>query len=467
MKDVLLVAPPLYENVLQAEHPPIALAYLHAVLVGRGLNVELVDMFDWSKGQMESYIRSHPAKALGVNCLTNSRSGARDVSRAVAAHHPGTSVVWGGVHATVMWELILRNYPEVSCLVLGEGEDTAAELFPALLEGRPVDLIAGIASRREGRPERHAARPLITDLDRIPWPSREVLQWDRYPASRYANIVFSTRGCPFQCEFCSAQAQWGRTWRKRRPEAIIDEIEDCLSRYRFSAVSVTGENFTVDRAFVNAFCDEILRRNLRFTWFATGRVGSVDSDTLGKMKAAGCSRIQFGLESGSQTILDNIGKGTTVVQARETAALVQAAGIGFWPYWIVGCPGETAATIDETIALVDEIKPGNADVHVATLYPDCDWYNQAKAKGVISDEYWLTDQNPPVYQVAMDEETIRYHWLRVNLAVIRHWAMARRLGYFLRLFNPLGWYRQGKLLRVPALVLGLLRKVMRREERQC
>jgi anaerobic magnesium-protoporphyrin IX monomethyl ester cyclase len=225
-------------------------------------------------------------------------------------------------------------------VVRGEGEQSMCEIVAAYQAGGDVVALP-------------APRPLATDLDAIAFPARELLPNERYIAygrKKYGyaiTTVMSTRGCPFDCEFCS-NVLFGGSYRERSPGNVVDEIEEALA-LGYDRISFADDVFTLNRRRVVAVCDEIARRGLHFAWECLGRVDSLDFETARLMKAAGCFRIFFGIESGNEEILRLMNKQITTRQAGDAVRAAHAAGLEVGAFFILYYPGETDDTVLDTL----------------------------------------------------------------------------------------------------------------------
>ena len=209
----------------------------------------------------------------------------------------------------------------------------------------------GLAARRHAAPA--PPRPFAPDLDRLPFPARDLLPnaaYIRHGRRRYGSsvtTVMSTRGCPFACEFCS-NVVFGESYRARSPVNVVDEIEQALA-LGYDRISFADDVFTLERDRVTAICDEIHRRGLRFPWECLARVDSVDEELAREMRRAGCTRVYFGIESGNDDVLRLMNKRITAAQARDAVEAAHRAGLEVGAFFILFYPGETDDTVLETL----------------------------------------------------------------------------------------------------------------------
>jgi radical SAM superfamily enzyme YgiQ (UPF0313 family) len=267
---------------------------------------------------------------------------------------PGATAVMGGPHVTFTDEDTLRKFPGVDVIVRGEGEDTTRELIQALEKGESLEKVRGLTFRQNGKVRRTDNRPWIPDLNVLPVPDRTLFPISRYLAMRVPVSVLSSRGCPMDCSFCAGHRMTGRKGRFRNPYQVVDEIE-AAHRLGFEEVCIDDDLFTRKRTHVFAICDEMIRRGLKMDMYIFARVDTVDSELLRKLRAAGCKMICFGLESGNQKILDLADKRATPEKARRAVELCKEVGISPLGSFILGLPGETRETIEETLSFAQSL----------------------------------------------------------------------------------------------------------------
>ena len=224
-----------------------------------------------------------------------------------------TTVVFG-THVTVLDKECLTAFPAIDCIIRNEPEMTLAVLVKTLTEGGCLTDVAGITFRTDtGTTVANPPRPYLEDLDSLPLPAWHLLDLDRYRLPLKGKpflMVAPLRGCPFNCSFCTCQTYYGKRLRKRSVESVLRELEYDGERFGIRDFFIWAETFVVDRAYVAALCRGIIERGLRISWTSNSRVDTVDKELLTLMAQAGCWMISYGIESGSQKILDEADKGT-------------------------------------------------------------------------------------------------------------------------------------------------------------
>ncbi|MBM4286967.1 MAG: radical SAM protein [Deltaproteobacteria bacterium] len=349
--------------------PPLGLAYLAAVLRQEGFAVSLKDAFaerlSWD--DLAAYLKAEAPDILGLSSVTHTIASA---FKAVQLARPHVStIVMGGPHISVYGQEIFQQCPELDLGVVGEGEETITELVTALAAGRSPEGIPGVIGKDFIGPQ----RPLISNLDQLPFPARDLLPLNNYhyalSKGRRVMTLFTSRGCPYHCIFCD-KSIFGSRWRARSAQNILAEIDELVQRFKTYSLIIYDDLFTLNTDRVTEICEGILQRGYRLDWKCESRVNLVDQSslaTLKLMKRAGCSLIAYGVESGNQHALDYLNKKITVEQIRRAFALTHQAGLETMAYFILGLPVESYADGLRTIAFAQEIDP--TYVQFATLSP--------------------------------------------------------------------------------------------------
>jgi anaerobic magnesium-protoporphyrin IX monomethyl ester cyclase len=336
---------------------PLGTLYIAGALERAGLGINFRDYQTWNLGrnpydvkQIAAFL-SDGSPILGVGLMSPMLPFLLKALEAVKERDPGKIVVVGGTGVTGVGEAVLRNFPQVDVVVHGEGEETAVELFGALLNRRPLDGIAGISFRRNGAPVTTAPRSMIRDLDAIPPPAHGLVDLKRY------QIVscLSARGCPFKCTYCYSSMFWQR-YRPRSVTALMDEIEAILGRTGGNHISILDDTFVLEPARVLEFCAELKRRGLSLSWTCFGRVGLMTAELLQALKDAGCEGVGFGVESGSNEVLARIKKGFTREQVIDTIRLTARYFRHMEMFFMYGFPFEERRHFQESISLVEQLR---------------------------------------------------------------------------------------------------------------
>ncbi len=358
MTSVLLIYPyfkPVRDRSV-FRFPPLGVSYVAASLQQAGHDVRLLDCTFLQRSDALRQALAMGAEVVGIYCMVSMMEDCVRFARRLRAHCK--LLVAGGPLPTCDPVPFLEHFDVV---VRGEGEQTMNELLRAHEEGSDLSTVPGIVYRTgadlRGEDEEGvsftAERPFANDLDRIPFPARELLPNERYiqyGRKKYGysiTTVMSTRGCPFRCEFCS-NVVFGGSYRERSPQNVVDEVEEALG-LGYDRISFADDVFTLKSDRVIKICKEIKRRRLRFQWECLGRVDAMDYATALEMKRAGCTRIFFGIESGNDQILKLMNKKITPEQARNAVETAHRAGLQVGAFFILFYPGDTDDTVLDTL----------------------------------------------------------------------------------------------------------------------
>jgi radical SAM superfamily enzyme YgiQ (UPF0313 family) len=344
---IALIAPPY--PLEEAPSPPLGISYVAAACEKAGAEVRIFDYIvrKYSPEKLAKEILAFDPDAVGTTSVTMNYKKAAEILEAAKAIKPSMVTLFGGPHASFDVDNTLTNYPGCDMVVIGEAEQTLAELVPVLNDRSAWDSIRGIAFRKNGSFVRTDPRPLLENLDDLPLPARHLLPLSRYQALGFPVSIITSRGCPNKCIFCLGRKMVGFKVRHRSTERVVDEIESILA-YGMDVINIADDLFTANKQRVIDFCDEVERRGLRFQWSVFARVNTVDVDVLKRMKKAGCHAVSFGIESGNPDMLVRVRKGITLDQARTAVAACKEAGIVAHASFMAGLPGESLQSLHDS-----------------------------------------------------------------------------------------------------------------------
>jgi radical SAM superfamily enzyme YgiQ (UPF0313 family) len=393
---ILLIQPPYPFS--EFPKPSSALMSLGAVLKQQGEEVEILDLLStrYSTEKMDRRLERFKPEVIGVTSVTMNFPLAVQTLQYCKRKVPEAATVMGGPHVTFTDEETLRRFPEVEIVVRGEGEETMRELVRTLAKEETLGKIPGLTFRQDGKILRTEDRPFLPDLDALPMPDRTLFPLSRYLAMRVPVSILSSRGCPMDCSFCVGYRMTGRKGRFRNPLKVVEEIETA-HRLGFEEVCIDDDLFTRKRSHVFSICDEILRRGLEMNLYAFARVDTVDEPLLKKLKEAGCRMICFGLESGNQKILDLAHKRATLGKARRAMDLCKQVGISPFGSFVLGLPGETRETMEETISFAQGLGIPYG-FHLLSPFPGTRVRERAEEFGlkILTDDWSLYDADHAV-----------------------------------------------------------------------
>jgi anaerobic magnesium-protoporphyrin IX monomethyl ester cyclase len=362
-------------------YPPLGLMYVAALLERNGHSCRIIDgnVEDAGFGSLDRMIKRTRPDVLAVQMppsLMDSYSAVlrrlKEGNRLLIAYMGPFPTMNAGRCLEYGADFVVRGEPELTLLELGE----------ALERGGDAGKIRGI-SYKEGKPVHNPDRELIGDLDGLPYPARHLIDNGRYFIP-FANEPFTTiitsRGCPHQCIFCPTRIYFGNTLRLRSIGNVIGEIRECVERYGLRHICFWDDTFNVDMNRAKRLCRAIIRERLRIRWFCLSRVDKVDEELVRLMRLAGCYNIQYGVESASQRVLDNIKKGITVEQIEKAFAMTKKRGISTTGFFMFGNLGETPETMMQTIRFARKLNPDYARFCLATPFPGTEFHEIIRGK---------------------------------------------------------------------------------------
>ncbi len=370
--------------------PPLGLSYIAAVLERSGYEVQIIDakVERLSINEILRRVSVFNPHIIGLSSSTPDFCITKSLAKQIKALGDYTVLI-GGPHVSALPEETMQE----GCFdygILGEGERTVAQLVNAMASGNTHDIpnIKGIVFNNGSQLVRTPPQPYIEDLDTLPFPARHLLpNLKKYNYSWYKYLptatIITTRGCPYQCIFCD-RAVFGNKLRMRSIENILDEIGLLVKEYNIRGIDIVDDLFTVTPERVMEFCNGLIKRNLKISWSCMGRADCINLETLKVMKKAGCWQIGYGIESGNQSILDNIKKNLTLDTIEKAVKWTQEAGIRKSGLFILGLPGETEATMQDTLEFAKKISLDRAVFFTTQPFPGSELYRIALARGEIA-----------------------------------------------------------------------------------
>lgn len=358
MKSTVLVYPPVilggrYKTLATGtEVPPQPLLYLGAVLRDRCSLLDANALHLSVEETVEEILKRNP-KYVGISSPTMLIKTTAEICKEIKVRRPDIVTIVGGPHITALPEETMNNFLHIDIGVIGEGERTIVELVDALDSGKSLKGVNGLIWKYHRTPPRE----YIEDLDTLPYPAWYMLDLSKYQqiAARVDRLpcmsIITSRGCPFQCTFCCRTVFKNRV-RTHSAKYLYDMLLYLKFMYKLRSVSFEDENFVADKKRLYEFCD---MKPTGLTWDCCSHVNSITEETVSKMKQAGCWQINFGIESGNQEILNRIKKNTTLERIEKALAICRKHGIITKGYFIIGHPGETLETIQDTISFAKRI----------------------------------------------------------------------------------------------------------------
>jgi radical SAM superfamily enzyme YgiQ (UPF0313 family) len=334
-------------------------------------------------------IRDFKPDLVGITFLSTKIAAVRHLTDLCRSLRPGVPVVLGGAHPTILPEASLEQ-TGADFIVMGEGEAAFAELADAVESGRRnFENIQGLAFRGPGgKTVVTPPRPLLPDLDALPFPDRESLHRLESYRPDDLSMIMTSRGCPFRCTFCTSI--WERNVRHRSVVDIVDEIEYLIKRFGVRKIFFKDDTFTLSRKRVLTFCDELDRRGIKIVWECLTRIELVDEDLVMRMRRSGLDYLKIGIETGSPRLLQATNKNITLEQIRRGAAILNRIKQKWSAFFMLGYPDEKEEEIRKSWDLIREIRPTYVSMSILAPYPGCRIYYDLEEKGIIGED---TDWN--------------------------------------------------------------------------
>jgi len=362
---------------------PYGLLQLGANALRAGHQVKVLNLSSYSWDKVGAVLDELPADLYGMSCWTANRRGVALVSRAIKLRQPDAHVVVGGPHATPLAKEMLAHHATIDSIATGESDATFLELCTALVEKQPLATIAGLWTRTEdGQIVRGPKRESMKELD------------DLAPVSAYfsTHIVMTSRGCPWACTFCGAETSWGRGFRSQSNAYVLDGIERMVARLPVKMIQIKDDTFTTNKKRVLELCRSIRERRLGFFWSCDTRVDLLTEELLKEMRLAGCQRLSFGVESGSQRILDAIDKKITPDEIIRSTELAKKVGIKVRYFMMLGNRGETVESFNETLAFLERAQPNEYIFSCLSIYPGTIDFDEAVRQGWLDPEVFFQER---------------------------------------------------------------------------
>ena len=376
--------PPGFDSALLLSgdilHIPCGLLSLAAQAKRAGRSVEVLNLFTFTWDRIVEIIKAKPADFFGLSCFTSNRRGTLALARLIREHYPQAHIAAGGPHATALGSDMLEHCSAIDTIVIGEGEETFARLLNAIETGSPPRNIPGTAYRSSGRVLLAPQQPRIDDLDWLAAPC------DYAPD----HILMTSRGCPWDCSFCASTCIWGKTVCSHSPEYVFNVMHVLVNLHGHKALAIKDETFTLNRNRVMVVCRGIIERGLNFLWSCDTRADALDEELLFAMRRAGCVRISLGVESACPEVLARIGKGIAPADVRGAVALARQLGFQIRLYMIAGAPGETRASLEQSIAFIRDVEPTEVIWNPYTLFPGTRDFCAAMQRGEADTEDFFT-----------------------------------------------------------------------------
>lgn len=430
--DIVLIDPPLdyVTKVKSGNLPQIGLLSIAAVLEKAGYSVNYIDAKALGldvETCCNEVVRLQPLY-IGITSVTSAIPIAINLAEVIKTKLD-VPIILGGTHVTACPEITMKKFNSFDVAVIGEGEVTILELLKAMEDNTPLGKVDGIAFRQGKDVVLTKSRKFIENLDDLPFPAWHLLpSLKKYYRPSFtatkktpSNHIITGRGCYGMCIFCDKSVS-GDKIRKHSADYVIEMIEILYNKYGIRDLKIEDDIFVDLKGRAHEICDRLIKKKWDLTWSCQARANNIDLDLLKKMKRAGCWRISYGIESGSQEILDFIRKGITVEQAERAVKLAKRAGIKVNGFFILGHPMETKESIMKTIALMLKLDLDSVSLHFFVPFRGSWAYKNVSKLGTFIDNWEkMREDSPDVFvpNGFSREELIYYKKLSVKKFYLR------------------------------------------------
>lgn len=375
-------------------YPPVGLAQLAGMLRSVGYeHVKIVDAWaeELSETAFLEAVETFNPNIVGCTLWTTNLNSELSILEKIKQRLPDVTTVVGGPHLDVYPRDCIEHSDFIDFGVVGEGEETAVELFDAVRTGTDsLCYIKGIVYRDGKEIVFTGQRPPVKDLDSLPYPDFSGLKVNKYHSDteKLAPFIyiFSTRGCPYACRYCFNSR--GRGYRKHSVDYIIQYIKFLKQRYGIEEVAFMDETFTFDRKRTLLFCKRYREEGIGLPYTIRTRADRVDEETIMALKESGCYRFHYGVESGVQEVLDRMNRKMTLEQIREAIALTKKHGILTSANFMIGYLDESRDTYERTVEFIKELDPDHVNIFITTVLPGTDLYFETLERGILKRDVW-------------------------------------------------------------------------------
>lgn len=391
-KNIVLIYPPMEFGYKRGfGYPPLGILYIASYLQKKGINVKVIDGFIESlkfKELINKILTDKPF-IVGFSAMTCQINSVIKISKKLKKINPSLIIAVGGSHISSTKQELFNFTKDIDYLFYGECE---REFYKFIKNYPNIRDIKGLIYKNNGKIIINDMPDSIKDLDNLPNPNYDFIKIKKYDGYFAKSLpiasLMASRGCSFRCGFCDAYATHGRCLRLRSPKNIVDEMEEKNKKYNIKQFMFQDSTFTLNKKWVYEICKKLNERKLKFKWSCNTRVDMVDEDLLKTMKKSGCYIVLFGIESGSQRILDFIHKGTTISKIKNAIKLCKKVGLKTAGYFIFGFPTETEEDAQKTLDLIKELNLDLIDAGTLSAYKGTEVFEWGLKNNCLDDEFW-------------------------------------------------------------------------------
>lgn len=361
--------------------PNIQLLYVAAILEKLEVELKYFDIvgMELSNEELEKRLKRFSPDLIGLSVFTSHFHSAKSYAKYLKSFLPTAKIILGGIHCSIFPEKTLQVINDVDFACVGEAEMVLPEFIKRWKNGGNFEGLKGLVWRLDGKIEYAGPPQLCQHLDSVPFPARHLVPNEKYynfiSTKKNYTVLNSSRGCPFQCIFCEAS---GKKWRSRSAQSVASEFEECYEKYQIREIDIFDSSFTINKNRVLEICRLLIEKGLnkKMIWDVRSRVDTIDKEMLEALKEAGCYRIFYGIESGNSEVLKKLRKASDLPRIREVIKQTDKAGISAFGYFLVGSPGDTKETIQETIDFSKKLPLDFAIFNCLMAFPETELYEK-------------------------------------------------------------------------------------------
>lgn len=402
--EIIFITPP-YDNIapgyefvktVSNQSPSLGLLHLAAEVREYGYKPSIIesDILGYSLDDVVAEVIQKKPRYVGITLFTVGVWSAAEISRKIKAVLPETIIIIGGPHVSSMAEETMVRFAEFDYGIIGEGEEALVRLLNVLDKKGDVKGLPSLCYMQNGQYIKNEKLPINKDLDRFPLPAWDLLPDfpKAYPAAIYdfprlpVATIAASRGCPFHCKFCDTST-FGARMRAYSSEKVFEIIQHLQSTYGVKHILFVDDLFLASKVRTKKLCELIIKNNVKITWSCTARVDTVKPEILKLMKQAGCWEISFGLESGSNELLQKMDKAADIKKSEQAIKWTAEVGIRVKGLFMLGYPGETEETIEMTKKFITTLPITIMNLSKFTPYPGSPIYRDIYGSN-IRDDHW-------------------------------------------------------------------------------
>ncbi|MGJ7029427.1 anaerobic magnesium-protoporphyrin IX monomethyl ester cyclase [Methanothermobacter sp. DSM 3267] len=443
--DVVLINPldkTAVKNKLGLVLPPLNLMYLAAALERASFSVKIIDddLQGLGAEKVAGIIEKLDPLIVGITATTATIKTSLEYLGAVKRLLPDVLTVIGGPHPTFLPERTLGDSDALDVVVVGEGEATIVDLAEKYERRGAPSLrdVAGISYREGGSIRTNRPRPLIEDLDDLPFPARHLVPFRDYETSEQeAGGMITSRGCVYPCRYCSSSLIMGKKFRFRSAENVVDEVEELVDRYGLHDIAFLDDTFMLHRPRAGEISREIRERGIDVSFVTSSRVDMVRRSLLEDLRSAGMSTVYYGVESGCQRILNLMEKGITLKQAEDAVKAAKDVGIDVVTSFILGYPGEKPSEMDRTIDFSIKLDPDYSQYSILTPFPGTPIYHELRKRNLLDEDWDKYTVIQPVIKyekLGLSRETVMRKLVKAYIRFYSRPSYLLKHGYMIGVF---------------------------------